>query len=139
MRNKQVNRHIILENFTDYIMSSSNNHGLYKRILYNSLIDNKYDKDFPAYNNDSLYLRNVVSLTTANKAADYSVLLKKNIPSLYINNPEFHINTETNYEKVFLHAMTKTQRLRFSKAISISLHQFGVYTRLCISALSAPS
>jgi hypothetical protein len=128
----QANRHSILENLTNIILSSSLEDSLYQKILYHGLVDRHSSAKLLSCDVNGLLLRKQITPVIADLKPDYQSILQGVVPSLYINQPLFHAETITNYEKLFSQEMTKAQRLSFSQAIVQPLYLFGAYTRSCI-------
>lgn len=121
----QANRHMILENLTEYIASTP---GAYRKIIHDSLVDRAVDPGLPACDVSTQYLRRQMS---KDSPLDYQMLLQTTLPFNYVNSPQFKVE-ELSYENLFNKEMSLTQKQGFSEAVAKSLALYGAYTRACV-------
>jgi len=129
----QINRHVILENLTNTMLTSADG-DLYKKIFENSLKNKNINAKLPVCAINNFYLRKEVSAKAANIIPNFEKLLMSAVPSHYVNDSTFHVKTTMDLNKLFSQEMSKEQKTRFVAGVAQSLGLYGAYTRKCVAA-----
>lgn len=127
----QTNRHMGLENLTNYIMKSVDQ-AAYHTVLTKGLGDRSNDHTQPVCNVIPGYVRNQVNKQMADISGKYAGMLRQTFPAYFVDDPAFDVSKYKTYDKLFNEAMNETQRSQFTQSVSEALMWFGLYTRNCI-------
>lgn len=131
----QTNRHVMLENLTRVVIASHVDNDKDEKILIGGLTDKKNDGDVTPFEFNSSYLRNEISNIRLRDFPDYAAMLQATVPAKYINSAELRADDVMDFNAIFTHEMTASQRLMFSQAIDHALEWYGAYTRACVLAI----
>jgi hypothetical protein len=124
----QENRHIILENLAEVIISSSDENDAYRKIILDAMANTENDNDILLCDLNSFYLREQISADPS----DYQVILQSTIPSFYVNSASFHAGEASDFKTLFFNEMSKTQRRQFTHAVSSALGRYASFTRAVV-------
>lgn len=128
----QENRHVLFEELAINMANSPVQNGKYKMILDQALSDMQDDTSNPTCDLHANYLRHLKPPTM-----DYSELLQATVPSRYVNSPQFHIESMTDFSEIFADEMSPEQRQKLTEGLTLVFREFGNSTRACIMAYSS--
>lgn len=123
----QENRHIILENLVEVIVTSADD-GSYRKLISTAMANTNADAEILRCDVSSFHLREQISADPS----DYQMILQSTIPSFYVNSPRFHVGQSWDFKTLFFNEMNKTQRRQFTRAVSSALGRYGAFTRACV-------
>lgn len=127
----QTNRHLGLENLTNYIMTSVDQ-AAYHTVLTKGLGDGSNDHTQPVCNVLPGYLRTQVNHQMADISGKYAAMLRETFPAYFVDDPAFDVSKYKAYNTLFNDEMKEKQRDEFTQSVSQVLMWFGLYTRNCI-------